>query len=731
MRKNSIDLNPGLATPTGRINLNGNVYVSKNILAKTGLFETIIANNLVYNTGNQTISGVKTFASRPNVNGTGFLLSGEAGALPNTIVYTTGNQNISGVKTFLNNVQVLGTGIFSALDLNNIDTISLSGVDIQIANGNVSLTNTPTVNGNLVLTGVDLTPYATISSLNSLSGVSVLTFGNQGIYGNKTFYDNVSINNLTVTGTQTIANISNTNVASNYILLNITGGAVDGGTFFVTGDGLTGINDNGAIIGYSKNTNKFKFGTGSRSAGLSLFKTIAAQEDLDTLSGNAVLIYGDQSIQGTKTFTFNGNQSLIITGSAPSKYAASIVNSSNQGSVLYLKKGAVGGTSVHQDFIIRAVDKAESNVFTVKSSNSAANRIGFFCDPNDFAPVAGADSIVVSGKINDPNIYISNVSDPRYSIINATSFSNVNGPITSNIRFLGGGEGMVMYHNDTNFDYAPIKVTEENDILINGNDSFGIYQQGTLYPQGTQTDIELQKLTRKLNSLSFYSGIVSGTNFLSGLKPGHLLYYTAKNNTFSNIGNNNNRRVRTKARPYMVVDGASNEGNSYNPNTGPAGANGNFSFLKFNNNSQYSGLAIKQLIFNPTIQNAYRNYDVVSGVNIEVKPQNIHLETFIDVNIKSGNYWSVKNLGVTPYLNPGRISITITPPKAINFTQSHVLNFKLNFERDDRVTRVSNYPNRALTISNNVQNFTITGYDYQFSQKLRLILNTDGSLKEW
>jgi hypothetical protein len=37
----------------------------------------ILASNLVYNTGNQTISGVKTFASRPTVNGTGFLLSGQ------------------------------------------------------------------------------------------------------------------------------------------------------------------------------------------------------------------------------------------------------------------------------------------------------------------------------------------------------------------------------------------------------------------------------------------------------------------------------------------------------------------------------------------------------------------------------------------------------------------------------------------------------------------------------
>jgi hypothetical protein len=36
------------------------------------------ASNLVYNTGNQTISGIKTFASIPNVNGTGVFLSGES-----------------------------------------------------------------------------------------------------------------------------------------------------------------------------------------------------------------------------------------------------------------------------------------------------------------------------------------------------------------------------------------------------------------------------------------------------------------------------------------------------------------------------------------------------------------------------------------------------------------------------------------------------------------------------
>jgi hypothetical protein len=66
-------------------------------------------------TGNQTISGIKTFASLPTVNGTGILLSGDvASQLPNTIVGTTGNQTISGIKTF-----ITVNESFSALSITN------------------------------------------------------------------------------------------------------------------------------------------------------------------------------------------------------------------------------------------------------------------------------------------------------------------------------------------------------------------------------------------------------------------------------------------------------------------------------------------------------------------------------------------------------------------------------------------------------------------------------------
>lgn len=46
-----------------------------NVLVNTN--NTIIAPNLVYNTGDQTISGTKNFISRPNVNSTGVAISGQ------------------------------------------------------------------------------------------------------------------------------------------------------------------------------------------------------------------------------------------------------------------------------------------------------------------------------------------------------------------------------------------------------------------------------------------------------------------------------------------------------------------------------------------------------------------------------------------------------------------------------------------------------------------------------
>ena len=122
------------------------------------------------------------------------------------------------------------------------------------------------------------------TQINSLSGSSVLLYGNQSVGGIKTFRDNVYINNLFVTGNETIVSTNNFSVQNPYLLLNLTGGAVDGGIFFVTGSGLTGINDSGPIIGFDHST-KFKFGFSTRNSDLSTLPDIASVQDITTYSG--------------------------------------------------------------------------------------------------------------------------------------------------------------------------------------------------------------------------------------------------------------------------------------------------------------------------------------------------------------------------------------------------------------------------------------------------------------
>ena len=119
-------------------------------------------------------------------------------------------------------------------------------------------------------------------------------------------------------------------------MLNLTGGAVDGGIFFVTGSGLTGINDSGAIIGFD-HSDKFKFGIGTRGEDLSVLNTIASEQQLNGISGylqTQITTLNDQTsdyVLNTETGNFittsqtgqfysNDNPSGFITGIDLSAY---------------------------------------------------------------------------------------------------------------------------------------------------------------------------------------------------------------------------------------------------------------------------------------------------------------------------------------------------------------------------------------------------------------------------
>jgi hypothetical protein len=212
-------------------------FKAKTLISNSGVFNNeVIAPNLVYNTSNQTISGNKSFVNKivfANENGTGGYISGSqypgdgdsslfinaygAGAQyiyltagPSSMWLGEGGVNINNGNNplgfdgsddiYINGTRSLSannitasfqnissqTGIFNAIDLSNIDILTLSGVDITIISGVVALTNRPTVNG----TGILLSGEAA-----TLPTTIVYTTGNQTISGIKSFATGIDIIN--------------------------------------------------------------------------------------------------------------------------------------------------------------------------------------------------------------------------------------------------------------------------------------------------------------------------------------------------------------------------------------------------------------------------------------------------------------------------------------------------------------------------------------------------------
>jgi hypothetical protein len=137
----------------------------------------------------------------------------------------------------------------------------------------------------------------------------VYATGDQSISGNKTFLGNVIINNLSITGTESIINTNNVNIGSNFLLLNLTGagGAIhgpasDGGIFFVTGENQTGINDTGAILGFDLPSNKWVFGISTRNSDLQNLNEIASVPLVEKVSGSSIPFNGSRTIKRQGSF---------------------------------------------------------------------------------------------------------------------------------------------------------------------------------------------------------------------------------------------------------------------------------------------------------------------------------------------------------------------------------------------------------------------------------------------
>lgn len=153
-------------------------FKAKTLLSNSGVFNNeVIAPNLVFNTGNQIVSGVKSFASRPTINGTGVLLRGEA----NADFKFTGDLDVSlgGGKTFgrYSNGQKIpanGKTISEVFELALIEPIAPT----------VSLTSSTVIPFNQISINNVLNASNVINSLNSFVQTGVIEFrrGDVGSY---------------------------------------------------------------------------------------------------------------------------------------------------------------------------------------------------------------------------------------------------------------------------------------------------------------------------------------------------------------------------------------------------------------------------------------------------------------------------------------------------------------------------------------------------------------------
>ena len=139
--------------------------------------------------------------SRPTINGTGVLLSGEGATLPSTIVYTTGSQTIGGIKTFsspagfisgLFGTEIIGLNVTAPNLIYNTGNQTISGVK-TFANGANQILNTTYSN----LTGLKATSGLLSGQLYRISDF-ILKWNNQS-YNDQTVKTSASGEPLIVT----------------------------------------------------------------------------------------------------------------------------------------------------------------------------------------------------------------------------------------------------------------------------------------------------------------------------------------------------------------------------------------------------------------------------------------------------------------------------------------------------------------------------------------------------
>ncbi len=363
------------------------------------------------------------------------------------------------------------------------------------------------VNNVLLVSGVRVTP-----------STYVTTTGDQVINGIKTFSNEVYIRDLYVTGTQTIVNTTNTNVGNNYVILNATGGARDAGVFIVTGSGMTGLNDVGAIIGYDVPANQWVFGTGSRNSDLSSLNKIATKLDLDTTGSNlqtnintvaSNLESTGSNLQGQITSLTNVVPNFIVVGG--NARGANLTIGTNDNFSLRFETNNLAKMTIHPS--------GEVGIGTTLAETSGADPGGLIVKESikTFNHGNSSQWNYAYNQLTGLNLSPVTVNIPNTVTVTNGNFSNTSGMVFNGSDWYGGN--VPGWTGPTDSTYA---------VYRQGIVAYTFYNNLNAGPKGPGTNALRQQVTTSLPvtsniALNFINGNVAA---LGGTYPINAAIYT-------------------------------------------------------------------------------------------------------------------------------------------------------------------------------------------------------------
>ena len=404
-----------------------------------------LSDNITMLSGNQTISGIKTFTE--NIVGN---LSGNATSVIEGLTTNSEITDLSGIismgsgkiitdaeRTIINNIS--GVPVNVNYFVNPIATSNTSGV-IQIGQ-NLNINSSGVLSnsgGSNYSAGYGLNLSGTTFSIHDLSDNITMLSGNQTISGIKTFNETImgnlsgnatSVNgglttNSEITDLSGIISMGSGKIITDTertIINNISGVPVNV-NYFV--NPIATSNTSGVIqIGQNLNINSsgvlsMSVGNYSAGYGLNLSGTTFIIHDL---SDNITMLSGTQTINGIKTFSENivgnlsGNATSVIEGLNTSNEITDLsgITSTGSGKIITdaerLKINSISGVLVNvNDFILPIASTTQKGgIMTGKGFNVNASGI---LNVNDYNITDAASDTILGGfKVDvSSNLLISN-----------------------------------------------------------------------------------------------------------------------------------------------------------------------------------------------------------------------------------------------------------------------------------------------------------------------------------